>query len=74
MLRGGFLFGLILSSVVTILLQLLDRQGYWEVRLIIYFLVFAFIGMLISVLVWDRNEKKFMPENPPLPRRSRRYQ
>ena len=74
LLRGGLFFGLILAVMVTLTLHLLDPQAYWGMRLMIYFLVFAFFSMLFSVFAWDRNEKKFMSENPPLPRRSRRYQ
>ena len=71
LLNGGLVGGLILAVLMTFLHHLIEPANYWGLRLLIYVLIFSPVGILAAIYVWNKNETKFLSENPPTPRRLR---
>lgn len=66
---GGLCGGIILSSVLLIILQILFPIKEWLFRILVIYPINYFIGVLSSLLIWNRNEIKFLSEEPPKPKR-----
>jgi uncharacterized membrane protein YeaQ/YmgE (transglycosylase-associated protein family) len=64
-LIGGLICGLVMAFAATLINQLINPNDYWGFSLLIYFIIFSFIGIMVAIFIWNKNETKFMSENPP---------
>ena len=69
LMHGGFISGLSIAGVVTLITQLIHPIKFWHIFFLVYFVIFLFSGILVAIFVWNNNETKFLSENPPLPKR-----
>jgi polyferredoxin len=67
--NGGLIGGLVIALAITLIGQLIKPNSDWVFNLLIYFIILTFIGILAAIFIWNKNEKKFMSENLPEPRR-----
>ena len=68
-LNGGLISGLVIALAITLINQLINPNEYWGFNLLIFFIIFFFIGIVAAIFIWNKNETKFMSENPPEHRR-----
>lgn len=68
-ISGGITGGIMLSGVALIIFQILFPIHEWLLRILFVFPINYILGVMVSLLVWNKNEIHFLSEEPPKPTR-----
>jgi len=60
---GIITFGLVASSIASLILHYWSPVEVWYIRPIINLVIFSFFGYLISRQAWNKNEKAYLENN-----------